>query len=334
MQVSIHTGATPGNMVPSSYKVNFDLSQSAAHLGERMEGVIRAALDYAVDGVTSIGIRMLAGELDAAKDLAKVGIGTAVVGAGGTLAAGVAEFNDLMNNTHEVPTTSWVSYRNSLNFLGTQDDGNSTTPLVYKYQMQSGVVVATTPGGMTFNGNAGDNRIVGTTKGNTIKGGDGNDSLYGSNGNDTIYGDNGVDWLRGGNDNDRIYASGSDTAFGDNGNDKISVHGTGAATMWGGAGRDTFIFNTDDGYATSGGDIAHARYIDDFVTGFGNATSFTYRTDSSTWMGGFDITSMKNARGDTIRFDDGVDDGPNWYGDNAPTLAQVNAIMDNSDFFI
>ena len=80
-----------------------------------------------------------------------------------------------------------------------------------------------------INGTAGNNILIGTSRGDTINGLAGNDSLYGRDGDDT---------LNGGAGNDRLYGdAGSDTLDGGIGNDRLYIDELDQVD--GGAGRDT-----------------------------------------------------------------------------------------------
>ena len=84
------------------------------------------------------------------------------------------------------------------------------------------------PGGVTIDGSAGPDEIVG---------GDGDDKLYGHGGDDTLWGGAGNDTLHGGEGDDLLFGGpGDDTLDGGPGND----------TLFGGPGSDTFVFR--DGY--------------------------------------------------------------------------------------
>lgn len=108
--------------------------------------------------------------------------------------------------------------------------------------------------GLTGQGNAIDNRLVGTAGTDRLHGGAGDDSLQGLDGDDWLYGDDGKDNLHGGAGNDMLYGgNGADTLVGGEGNDRIwgGIHadliegGVGNDRMSGGAGADTFLFRDE-----------------------------------------------------------------------------------------
>ncbi|WP_174544979.1 beta strand repeat-containing protein, partial [Sphingomonas asaccharolytica] len=77
-------------------------------------------------------------------------------------------------------------------------------------------------GGLTINGNIGNDTIYGTDLNDTVTGGDGNDTLYGGGGFDTLVGGKGNDVLDGGaNVDDMTGGLGDDTYYVDNANDAV-----------------------------------------------------------------------------------------------------------------
>jgi uncharacterized protein YkwD len=124
--------------------------------------------------------------------------------------------------------------------------------------------------GLSANGNAAANQIIGNKGANTLHGyggndglitGGGNDRVYGDAGNDTLTGEGGNDLLRGGAGTDRLQGGdGTDKLYGDAGND----------TLTGGNGPDSFFFAPNFGrdqisdFSVSGGDLLK---IDDAIWG-------------------------------------------------------------------
>ena len=104
-------------------------------------------------------------------------------------------------------------------------------------------------------------------------GNEGNDSLLGGNGDDHLHGDIGNDSIVGGDGNDTLIGGlGNDNILGGQGNDTING-GQGADIMTGGDGDNTFVLNTGDSFAATGG-ISSAvifangvDWITDFTTG-------------------------------------------------------------------
>lgn len=108
---------------------------------------------------------------------------------------------------------------------------------------------AVTDKGLTLNGGAGNDTIIGTKYSDTIKGGDGNDVINGGTGNDNLYGGKGNDIISSG--------SGKNTIYGEAGNDIINVT-EGENVVYGGKDNDvintslnaknTYVFNNKDGH--------------------------------------------------------------------------------------
>src|SRR3954471_19301951 len=73
----------------------------------------------------------------------------------------------------------------------------------------------------TYNGDGGNNTLVGSSSGDSMQGGGGNDTVLGAGGNDTIGGNEGVDWVAGG--------AGNDTVAGGSGQDSFAFAEFGAA---------------------------------------------------------------------------------------------------------
>jgi Ca2+-binding RTX toxin-like protein len=96
---------------------------------------------------------------------------------------------------------------------------------------------------------AGDDLLDGGADDDVLFGDAGNDVLLGGTGDDVINGDRadlaenlqGSDWIDGGAGNDRIFGMAGDD---------ILIGGAGTDTIWGGAGRDTYLFNKGDGIDT------------------------------------------------------------------------------------
>lgn len=137
-------------------------------------------------------------------------------------------------------------------------------------------------------GNAGNNRLFGTSGADWLYGYGGNDRLYGYSGNDILYGGNGRDilyghggddWLQGDADNDTLYGgdgwdnlsggAGSDRLYGGDGSDALFGGGTSYDTLTGGSGADDFYLTR--GSYNSLGYLGHAHAtITDFSRGEGD----------------------------------------------------------------
>lgn len=111
--------------------------------------------------------------------------------------------------------------------------------------------------GVTLNGEAGDDMLVGGAGDDRLTGFGGNDQLDGQDGNDTLLGGEGSDVLIGGVGNDNLVGgsffdtSGSDTLLGGPGNDQLSGSG-GNDDLDGGDGRDS-LFGLDGNDVLTGG---------------------------------------------------------------------------------
>jgi Ca2+-binding RTX toxin-like protein len=82
-------------------------------------------------------------------------------------------------------------------------------------------------------GNGGNDRLNGGAGNDRIYGGDGRDRIFGGSGNDSLHGGAGADWIYGNAGNDQL--------FGDGGNDRLYGDYSGAATLHGGAGDDLLV---------------------------------------------------------------------------------------------
>ena len=134
---------------------------------------------------------------------------------------------------------------------------------VYTYDRNDSIVNQT---GLpaTLNGGAGNDTIVGGSRGELIEGGLGNDKLWGNGGNDTLYGDLGDDVVHGGAGNDTLMDatgkySGNDWLFGDDGDDNV----------WGEAGNDHIYggYGDDLLMGGAGADYIDGGYGDDYLVG-------------------------------------------------------------------
>lgn len=114
-------------------------------------------------------------------------------------------------------------------------------------------------------GGSGNDSITGNDVNNEVSGEAGNDLIYGLSGNDTIYGGTGLDTIDAGNGSDSVFGGvgddildgqagndtlsgdlGQDTLIGGNGDDVLLSSGDGNL-LFGGAGRDKFIFTNSTG---------------------------------------------------------------------------------------
>jgi Ca2+-binding RTX toxin-like protein len=96
--------------------------------------------------------------------------------------------------------------------------------------------------GVTLNGTAGDDLLVGGIGNDFLYGQAGNDRLEGLGGNDTLYGHEGDDTLIGGDGDDYLAGQeGNDIVDGGAGKDFLGA-GPGNDTLTGGTGADRFFF--------------------------------------------------------------------------------------------
>jgi Ca2+-binding RTX toxin-like protein len=131
---------------------------------------------------------------------------------------------------------------------------------------------------VSFDGGAGNDRLVGGRLDDLLVGGEGDDTLLGGQGHDQLKGGAGHDWIGAGEGYDKIDgADGSDTIFAGNGandvkgglGDDVIAAGTGHDKLDGGDGNDT-IFASEGLNAIKGGlgdDIVYAGQDDDKVDG-------------------------------------------------------------------
>lgn len=129
-----------------------------------------------------------------------------------------------------------------------------------------------------YNGNGGNDTILGGRKRDTLSGGDGDDTIdggYGADtlnggaGNDIIFGDRGGDQIDGGAGDDTIDAgNGLDLVFGGDGDDTISL-GNGVDFAYGDAGRDTIRAgnNADVVFGGADDDLLYGERGDDILYG-------------------------------------------------------------------
>ncbi|MBY6121735.1 Hint domain-containing protein [Mameliella alba] len=140
--------------------------------------------------------------------------------------------------------------------------------------------------GITVDGGAGNDSIVGTqaddvidggTDNDTLRGGDGADTITGGAGDDSLYGNEGGDSISGGAGSDSIYGeTGDDYVSGGAGDDTVEGN-EGDDTLYGGDGNDWMrgSFGNDALYGGAGDDYLWGGWGDDtfhIENGFGNDT--------------------------------------------------------------
>lgn len=213
------------------------------------------------------------------------------------------------------------------NFTGTwlNDEINAKNAVLYKTVKVDGKKVqvekADTDKGLTLNGGAGNDTIIGTRYSDTLKGGDGddviksvkgdgNDVMYGGNGNDTISGGNGNDKLYGDNGNDSISGgNGNDTIYGGNGNDSIDG-GNGDDKLYGDAGNDTIQGGggNDTIYGGKGDDSIEGGNDDDLLYGDEGNDTINGGNGNDTIYGGKGNDSINGGTGDDVLYGGDGDD--------------------------
>lgn len=157
-------------------------------------------------------------------------------------------------------------------------------------------------GFLTIEAGAGDDTVTGGQGRDNIVGGAGDDVLNGQGGNDMLDGQLGDDTLNGGDGNDMLNDTlgGSDRLYGDAGDDDLSVirntfAAAGDVTLDGGLGRDTILFDTQNGSTATilGGtnnDTITLRGIDGSATvlagpGFDRVNFYTTGVEATVTLG-------------------------------------------------
>lgn len=136
-----------------------------------------------------------------------------------------------------------------------------------------------------ISGGGGADSIFGGAGGDTIRAGLGNDVVEGGSGGDTINGNGGRDTIRGGNGNDTISGGNkADTIFGNGGRDEISG-GKGADTISGGNKADTIEGN-------SGADTLDGNKGRDTIRGGGGRDAIDGGSGVDTCVGGAGVDTL------------------------------------------
>ena len=168
------------------------------------------------------------------------------------------------------------------------------------------VDASATSSGVSVDGGAGDDTLVGGSGSDSLQGGDGADSIDGGGGSDTVLGGSGADTLSGG--------AGSDTVYG--GADADSIDGgSGADLLYGGAGADTITGGNgaDTLHGDAGDDILYLGNSDLAFGGDGDDTfiidAAQNQTGGTTIVGGEGDESLGDTGGDTLDFNGQLDKG-------------------------
>ncbi|WP_223634125.1 Hint domain-containing protein [Rhodobacter sp. TJ_12] len=183
--------------------------------------------------------------------------------------------------------------------------------------------------GLTLDGAAGNDSIIGGSSHDLIRGGTGDDTIYSGMGQDTVYGGDGNDYIDdlsgvqtatwanyvdAGSGNDTVYTGGgSDTIYGGDGDDRLYgeagddlIYGdAGNDTIDGGAGNDTID-------AGDGDDSVWANSGDDLITGGAGNDTLHGAAGSDTLSGG---TGLNELHGD-----DDADTFLLGFGDGATSI--------------
>lgn len=124
-------------------------------------------------------------------------------------------------------------------------------------------------------GRAGNDHVVGTSRGEELWGQDNNDWIWGCGGADTLHGGNHDDTLIGGGGSDVLYGdSGADDLFGENYGE---VADGAYDTIWGGSGDDDLYDPSGDGkyYGELGCDFFHVDWTSDTTCDCGSDLDFS-----------------------------------------------------------
>ena len=154
---------------------------------------------------------------------------------------------------------------------------------------ESGVIIENAIGGKgndSITGNGVANKLLGRGGADTIDGLRGDDTIRGGNGKDTLNGGFGNDTLLGDGARDKIIGGwGSDVLKGGSGNDVLNGARGDIDRMWGGAGRDAFIFR--DGF----GSDRIMDFEDDLDT---------IRLDDNLWVGNLTVQQVLDQFGSEV----------------------------------
>jgi Ca2+-binding RTX toxin-like protein len=181
---------------------------------------------------------------------------------------------------------------------------------------------------MTFDGQAGNDTLIGGSLGDSLIGGDGNDSLTGNDGNDTLEAGTGSDYLNAGAGDDILdFRTGNsdatlagDTGLGGAGNDIFKVNQSllsNTSNLDGGADTDTLQF-----YATTTGAVNLSS-----IVGITNIEKLDFSQDSfntnSLVLSAASINSLVGAGGSTLYIH--LDSGANISLASGSSITSLNA---------
>ena len=178
---------------------------------------------------------------------------------------------------------------------------------------------------LRLNGDAGNDRIFGSSNEDTIDGGVGKDTLLGGNGNDTIFGGADHDAINGG--------SGDDSMTGDDGNDTLAG-GDGNDTLSGGLGNDSLTAQAgnDSLDGAEGRDTLLGGDGNDSLDGGVGKDYLTGGEGNDTLDGGRnDDTILGDAGADTIRGNHGNDSIDAGTGDDTVSGGDGNDTITGGD---
>lgn len=189
----------------------------------------------------------------------------------------------------------------------TMDSVDRVAPILVRFELGRGQDRLDASGAqlgdvqLVFNGEDGNDTLLGSEGNDVAFGGLGDDSLVGNGGNDTLNGDDGQDSLEGGDGDDSLLGgAGFDTLLGGTGND----------TGLGGEGNDTL--NGQDGNDTLDGQLGNDKVIgapgDDSLSGDDGSDSLFGGAGDDVLDGGRGDDTLRGQGGnDRLRGRDGAD---------------------------
>ena len=169
----------------------------------------------------------------------------------------------------------------------------------------------------TFEGNNGNNSIIGTASNDLIEGKGGSDELRGAQGNDTIYGNDAANSNPNSDGNDVIYGgAGNDTLQGNRGNDVLNG-GADNDIIYGGQG-DDFIYgnvSSNSNAFLDGADILYGDAGNDNIQGNEGNDTLYGGTENDILRGGKGADTLYGEEGDDVLYADIGDSTLNDYLD-------------------
>ncbi|SOB90168.1 Ca2+-binding RTX toxin-like protein [Rhodobacter sp. JA431] len=295
------------------------------------------------DGADSMagdyGDDVLYGDADADRFYFEANWGHDTVYGGNTTTAGGSDYDTLDFSYFSGVAGVSVIYSGSED--GNVTQGSNTITFydiegIYGSSLGDTINASADSSGLTLDGAAGNDSIIGGSSHDLILGGTGDDTIYSGLGNDTVYGGDGNDYIDdlsgvraetyanyvdagtgndtvftgggsdtiyGGAGDDQLHAeAGDDLVYGDAGNDTIDG-GDGNDTIYGGDGDDSVWANTGDDYVDggAGNDTLHGAAGDDTLTGGTGLNELHGDDDADTFLLNFGdgATSIYGGEGGT-----------------------------------